>query len=187
VLNYFKYIFGATIILNLKQTLNCMKSAVKLTGLFLFISLLTSCWTKLGDFTVMSNRSIDSNIEYTELSRGIKAVGRQKKKQAGALDVALENMLKQVPGGEFVKNIEVQITWGGKYVKVFGDVWGAKKPEGEATNVKGFQVGDRVQFGKKLGTILSLIDNTFCLVQLDGDAAGTKLRYENLIRIDKKD
>lgn len=166
-----------------------MKKMIRTGAFFICISLLSSCWTKLGDFTVISNRSVnmDGSTQYVELSRGIKAVGRQKKKQAGALDVAIENLLKQTPGGEFVKNLEVMITWGGNYVKVTGDVWGIKKAEGEQTNVKGFQVGDRVQFGKKLGTILSLIDNTFALVQLDGDAAGTKLRYDNLIRIDKKD
>ncbi len=166
-----------------------MKSIIKLICITFLITSLSSCWTKLGDFTVISNRSVttDGSTEYVELSRSIKAIGRQKKKQAGALDVAIENLLKATPGGEFVKNLEVMITWGGNYVKVTGDVWGLKKAEGEKTNVKGFQVSDRVQFGKKLGTILSLIDNTFCLVQLDGDEAGTKLRYENLIRIDKQD
>jgi hypothetical protein len=166
-----------------------MKRFFRTATLLVCISMLSSCWTKLGDFTIISNRSVstDGSTEYVELSRGIKAIGRQKKKQAGALDVAIENLLKATPGGEFVKNLEVMITWGGNYVKVTGDVWGIKKAEGEKTNVKGFQVGDRVQFGKKLGTILSLIDNTFALVQLDGDDAGTKLRYDNLIRIDKKD
>jgi hypothetical protein len=164
-----------------------MKSFAKLSTVFVGIMFLTSCWTKLGDFTIISNRAIDSNTEYTELARTIKAKGKQKNKQAGALDDAIENLLKATPGGEYVKNAQVYITWGGKYVRVTADVWGVKKPDGEATNVKGFQVGDRVQFGKKLGTILSLIDSTFCLVQLDGDDAGTKLRYESIIRIDKKD
>ncbi len=166
-----------------------MKNFIKTGVLFLIIMMLNSCWTKLGDFTIISNRSValDGSTEYVELSRGVKAKGRQKKKQAGALDVAIENMLKATPGGEFVKNISVDITWGGNYVRVTGDVWGVKKADGEQTNVKGFQVGDRVQWGKKLGTILSLIDSSFALVQMDGDEAGTKVRYENLIRIDKKE
>ena len=164
-----------------------MKSMLKFSCVALCIMAMSSCWTKLGDFTVISNRTIENDKEYIELARFIKGKGRQKKKQAGAMEVAVENIIKDVPGGEYLKNAEVYITWGGKYVRVTADVWGLKQPEGQKTNVKGFQVGDRVQFGKKMGTILSLIDETFCLVQLDGDESGTKLRYDAVIRIDKKD
>jgi|GEM_PF-4477780 len=151
---------------------------------------LSGCWTKIGDLSVMSNRLIDDKTEYVELARYIEGKGKQKKKSTGSLENAIEDCIRQVPGGEFIKNTSIKVSGNGRRVRITGDVWGKKKEGSEVVqkeNIKGYVVGDRVQAGRKMGTVISLIDSKQCLVQFDGDAVGTKIEYERLVRIDKSE
>ncbi len=163
-----------------------MRAKLKFGVVIMLSALLSSCWTKLGDLSVASNRLIDDKTEYVELARYITGKGMQKKKSTGALENAVEDCIKQVPNGEFLKNVTVDISDNGRRVKIKADVWGKKTENYVAAkeNIKGFSVGDRVQLGKRVGVIISLVDERVCLVQYDGDAFGTKLQYESLIKID---
>jgi hypothetical protein len=103
-------------------------------GILLTVTLLTSCatsWTKLGSLTMVATRNIDSKTEYKELARYVEGVDKgnydsDKKKYKGTLSSAIDECVKSVDGGEFLKNIEVYISNG--KVKVVADVWGYRAP-----------------------------------------------------------
>jgi hypothetical protein len=89
-----------------------------------------STWQRLGTLTMMSTRNVDSNTEYVELARYVDSESREAKNaikrttvEAGKkLEMAVDRCVATVPGGEFLKN--VQIYMNGSEVKVVGDVWG---------------------------------------------------------------
>lgn len=87
---------------------------------------LQSCWVRLGDLTVLSNRNYDRSEKYVELQRGVRAKGKRKGHAQGALEVAVDKAVSQVPGGEYLSNVTVETNLTGKKVRVTGDVWGKK-------------------------------------------------------------
>jgi hypothetical protein len=92
-----------------------MKTLFNTTGsLLLFAFVISSCAKRLGDLTMISTRNVDSKTEYVELKRYVKGKGKD-------LETAIEKAVKEVPGGEFMKNVTV--FYSGK-IKVEGDVWG---------------------------------------------------------------
>lgn len=101
---------------------------MKKTLLISFLSLgilSTSCkYTKIGDVTVVSTRNFESKAEYVEIARYVRAKGKAKR-GTFALENAIDNAVKSVPGGEFMKNCKVSVR--NDKVKVEGDVWGYKK------------------------------------------------------------
>ena len=73
------------------------------------------------------------------------------------------------------------------YYAAEGDVWGL---DNGVIDYKGFKVGDKVfiigkkaikKIGKKQGTIKSLIDDRYCLVEIEGDLK--KLEYKDITKI----
>src|SRR5947209_8287793 len=92
----------------------------------LYLSLtLTGCgsWKRIGDLTMMASRNLDSKTNYQELSRYTAAP----KHGAPTLEEALDAAVAQVPGGEFMRNVQVYSK--GNRVRVVGDVWG-RRPSG---------------------------------------------------------
>src|SRR5690242_11262117 len=77
-------------------------------------------WKRMGDLTMMSSRNVDSKTTYHELSRYTSAP----KKGAATLEEALDAAVAQVPGGEFMRNVQVYSK--GRRVRVVGDVWGRR-------------------------------------------------------------
>jgi hypothetical protein len=84
------------------------------TSLLITVVLFSSCAKRLGDLTMISTRNVDSKTEYKELKRYVKGKGKD-------LEAAVEDAVKGVPGGEFLKNVTV--SYSGK-IKISGDVWG---------------------------------------------------------------
>ncbi len=85
----------------------------------------SSCkYTKIGDVTVVSTRNFESKGEYTELARYVRAKGKPRDGMF-ALENAIDNAVRSVPGGEFMKNCKISVR--NEKVRVEGDVWGHKK------------------------------------------------------------
>lgn len=114
------------------------------------------------------------------------ARGNQKKitkSKAKTLDDALEQTVREVPGGVFVMNAKIYLVKG-KYFAVEGDVWGLK----QNANYKGYKVGDHVMWktaaGYKKGTVEAIKDSENCVVIEDGTTKRTTIKYVKLMRAD---
>ena len=127
---------------------------------------------------MISQRNIDSKTEYV-LVRSYAGGGKDiKKSKATSLQDAISQTVRDVPGGEFLKNAKVYYV-DGKYIAVEGDVWGLGQGE-----FKGFHVGDRVQWktitGVHVGVIKSFLNSERCMVQEDGKNSANEEYYDKL-------
>lgn len=125
---------------------------------------------QIGKLTMIANRNIDSKTDYVQLRAYMGGSKRELKRlKAKTIEEAIDNVVRNTPGGEFLKNVKIYLIGGTKYA-VEGDVWGLS-----GQNFKGFKVGDKVQysgtFGKtRKGTIAELKNEKECIVKLeDGD------------------
>lgn len=102
----------------------------KLFIIFISISIFTCCKTviRIGDLNTVSNRNIE-NKEYISLKRysggSKKEIKRSKSK---SIEEAIDKTVKNVDGGEFIKNAKIYIIKKRKkqYFAIEGDVWGLK-------------------------------------------------------------
>ena len=127
----------------------------------------------VGDVTMLSTRNVDSSVKYELIKTGTdnsRAAFRHSK--ATNIDQAVNNLVMDVPGGEFLKNVKIYTD--GKKWAIIGDVWGLP----EQANVEGFKIGDAVYIKNSLlsttlngekftkATITGFKDKNTCLVTL---------------------
>ena len=144
-----------------------MKTTAKLyfyLGAIVVIFLTSSCQRRIGDLTMISTRNIDTKTEYKELSRYTKGKGK-------TIEEAVEKSVKQIQGGEYLKNVIVYSR--GKKFKVEGDVWGVN-PESTANTFIDFAVGDTISF--KSGS--SFYDGTIVKVERSPQGFIATVKYE---------
>ncbi len=157
--------------------------------IFFGLLLMTSCAPDVilvGKVNMISNRNINPGDESYVFISAYQGASKQdiKKTRHKSIEDAVDGTVRQVPGGEFLTNVKIYFVKD-EYYMVEGDVWGRSNNSGTVTEtVKGFKSGDRVQYQKRMGTIISIVDSKECLVQLDGDSFGTKMEYEKIIKID---
>lgn len=156
--------------------------------------LMTSCYYRIGDLTMISNRNVDSKTDYKVLQQYVVATAKSKK--GDPLEAALDNAVKKVAGGEFMKNTKIYVKVNGKKIKVEGDVWGIPPVGTNVTksveaNIK-FEVGNSVSFkdsfGKiQEGTILGLNQTTAVISCKNpfGKEVKKELPYEKLTKLGK--
>lgn len=139
---------------------------------------------KIGEVTMISSRNISNLADYERIASY--ARGNQKtikKSKAPTLQAALDQTVREVPGGEFLMNASFYLVKG-KYYAVEGDVWGHK----QNADYKGFKVGDRVMWktvtGYKKGTIEAIKDSENCVIIEDGTMNRTTIKYVKLMRAD---
>ena len=108
-----------------------------------------------------------------------------KKTKATTLDAAVDETVRNVAGGEFLKNVKV---YGVKkkevmYLLVEGDVWGVAGD----VSFRGFKVGDKVQWKEltvyKKGTITGLTDADKCMVKEDGKENSKSFKFSSLTKV----
>lgn len=165
---------------------------------------LSSCagWQRIGDLTMISSRNVDSKTEYTELSRHAKSDSKK------TIEAALDDAVSKVPGGEFMKNIQVYSKKG--KVKVDGDVWGsrptgylsaeekkAKEQQAKLDEKKAladsFKVGDKVTFKAGLtgGYVTAEVtgkDSENAVIEFtdkSGKKKIDKIAFEKLTKVEK--
>jgi len=171
---------------------------MKKSVIIILLLSLSSCYYRIGDLTIISNRNVDSKTDYKMLKQYVVATAKSKK--GDPLENALDNAVKKVPGGEFMKNTKIYVKVNGKKIKVEGDVWGIPVPATTGTvttnvtksveaTIK-FEVGDRVSyktfFGKiEEGIILGLNTNSAIVETKDSKGVSKKveLSYEKLTKI----
>ena len=160
--------------------------------LFVLLSL-SSCYVRIGELTMISTRNVDSKTDYKLIEKYV--VGKARSNSGNALQIAIDNAVKSVPEGEFLRNVRISIKQNGRKVKVEGDVWGIPNVNKQVTkSVKKdieFKTGDRItyknSFGKLVeGKIIGLNQNT-AIVEFTnafGKKAKTEVKYEELTKID---
>lgn len=139
---------------------------------------------EIGKINMISSKNINNLADYELIAAY--ARGNQKKitkSKAETIDAALEQTVREIPGGVFVMNAKIYLIKG-KYFAVEGDVWGLK----QNANYKGFSVGDQVMWktvaGYKKGTIEAIKDSENCVVIEDGTMNRTTIKFVKLMRAD---
>ena len=168
-----------------------MKKTILLS--FIGLTALSSCFTvvDLGRLNMVSSRNIDSKMDNYALLKNY-AGGNQKeikkalkKTKATTMEQAIDETVRNVAGGEFLKNVKV---YGVKkkekiYLFVEGDVWGYK----ENISYRGFKVGDMVQWKEvgvtKKGVVTGLTDSEKCMIKEDGKENSQSLKYTNITKV----
>ncbi len=178
---------------------------MKTTIFFLFVALLfSSCWTRIGDLSMISNRNIDSSKEYDLLAREVKGIARRGK-GSDALERALDKVTVEHKG-EYLMNAKIYVKNNGKKIKVVGDVYGIKEVKaapssnGVDINVTSsvtknieFKTGDTVAFkkgGKLVEGVIVGINSTAAIVEFEAGVTSIKMKkeysFDKLTKIDKK-
>ena len=97
-----------------------MKNTILLISLA-FITL--SCgYKRMGDLTMISNRNVDKSANYVLLARDVEQKIKTRKKDY--LELAIDEAVQSVEGGEYIMNVKLYIKRNGKKIKIQGDVWG---------------------------------------------------------------
>jgi hypothetical protein len=153
---------------------------------FLTVSCAATKVEQIGELSMISRRNIDTKMEYV-LVKSYAGGGKEfKKSRAINIQEAIDQTVRNVPGGEFMKNVKIYLVGekgDKKYFAVEGDVWG----QGEAS-YKGFRVGDKVQWktltGTRVGFIRGFIDDQKCMVQEEGKTVATEEQYDKLRKLE---
>lgn len=154
--------------------------------------LLTSCVSikEIGHVNVLSSRNVvfDGATKYARLATYAgESKSELKKSKSETIDEAVNIVVRNCPGGEFMSNVKIWQITNGKKIRfaVSGDIYGVANENGEVERShRGFAVGDSVVWEEiagqyKRGTIESLIDNETCIVRKE-DGKMVKLKYSKL-------
>lgn len=154
--------------------------------------MLTSCYTviDLGKLNMISDRNVESKADYVLLKNYAGGSSKEikkalKKTKAISLDQAVDETVKNVAGGEFLKNVKVYGVKKKKnmYLYVEGDVWGLT----ENVSYRGFKIGDKVQWkeltGYKKGTITGLTDSQNCMIKEDGQENSKPMKFSSITKV----
>ena len=171
-----------------------MKNIIKCIMLLSIGLMISSCATviQLGKLNMLSNRNIESKIDYVLVKNYAGGSPKEIKKslrktKATTLDVAVDETVKNVAGGEFLKNVKIYGVVKKKqmYLLVEGDVWGISGNE----SFRGFKVGDTVQWKDftvtKKGIITGLTDSEKCMVKEEGKENSQSLKYTSITKVNQ--
>lgn len=158
---------------------NTMKNLIFLV-IAIFIISCTSV-KEIGQVNMISNRNVSPKIDYDLKSSYAGNSNKElKKSKAESIQVAIDNTVKKIPGGEFLMNVHLY-SIGGKYYAATGDVWGMKDNDA----YRGFNVGDKVVF-KKLGKynhgVVSGIKSDKSILIDTEDGKTINLKYDQVTR-----
>lgn len=170
-----------------------MKKSLQLIAAAFVMSLFfSSCVSvkEIGDLNMVSTRNVESDAHYTLISTYIGGDKTEiRKSRSKTIDDAINQTVKSIPGGEYLKNVKIYEVYHGKnnsYYAVEGDVWGLSN--GAAVSYRGFKVGDKVTWkagplgDKKFvtGIITSLKSDKTCLVKRDDNQVIVELSYDDI-------
>jgi hypothetical protein len=171
-----------------------MRHGLKITSsLLTLVLILSSCKTVeyMGTLNMVSSRNIDTKMgDYSLIKNYAGGSASEikkalKKTKASTLEAAVDETVRNVAGGEFLKNVKLYSVKRSKqsFFFVEGDVWGFKNVE----TFRGFKIGDTVQWIEKTkakkGIITGLIDSEFCMVKEDGDDLSRQIKFSNIVKV----
>jgi hypothetical protein len=142
---------------------------------------LTSCISakQIGDLNMISTRNVETKTDYVLIRNYMGGTKKElKRSKAKDLKDAVNNLVKQTPGGEFVKNAKVYLV-NGKYYAVEGDIWGIA----QNVNFRGFKVGDILQYKGNKYSITELKNDKVCTIK-DENEKIREASYDDLKQID---
>ena len=152
-----------------------LKSAAIFAGISLTFA---SCMSvkQIGDLTMISTRNVDTKTDYV-LLRNYMGGTKKELKRSKSIDLkeAVNNVVKQTPGGEFIKNAKVYII-NSKYFAIEGDIWGTE----ENMNFRGFKIADKVQYKGNLYVITELKNDKVCTIKSENDGKVKEVSYSDL-------
>lgn len=151
---------------------------------------------------MIANRNIDSKADYVLLRpySGGNIEAEIKKSRFATMDEAIDNTVKMVAGGEFLKNVKIymiKVSSSNKedtpnyYFAVEGDIWGIKGQELPIGTYQGLKVGDRVQWRvggiNNFGTVTGVDrrDLKKFIVKPDNKKKYITIKDEKLIQINQ--
>lgn len=149
--------------------------------------ILTACgpsFKQIGYLNMISTRNVSTKENYVVIKSYVGSGKKDLKGHKGkTLDEAVTNLVRTVPGGEFVQNAKVYVI-DGQYYSIEGDVWGTA----DGQNFKGFKKGDHVMwkdnFVKFTGVITDLNDDKEVTVKQDENGKIRTVRYSEMSKID---
>lgn len=156
---------------------------VILLSIILFFS--CSSMKQIGDINMVSSRNIETNMNYVLLRSymgGTKQEMRSNKHyEIRTVQDAINKVVKETPGGEFLKNVKIYLI-NGEYFLVEGDVWGTA---GVKENYRGIALNDQVLYknGKIYkGTIVALKNDKICFFQEFGETKISEIGYDKITK-----
>ena len=158
-----------------------MKKIFKAICVCLFLGcMLSSCvqYKEIGRLNMVSTRNVSpGEIKYALLASYAGEDKKDIKKAAGKdLFDAIENVIRQWPGGEFMTNVKIfRVHVPCKKDKKFavaGDIYGIANTDGQVQRTyRGFALGDTVMWkagsGFKSGKIVAFQDDVKCLIKME--------------------
>jgi len=97
---------------------------MKIIILLIFSIIVSGCgWVRIGDLTMVATRNIDTKTDYKLIQNYVEGKGKAGK-GVNPLEQAIDETVKKINGGEFLKNVKIYIKDNGQKVKIEGDVWG---------------------------------------------------------------
>ncbi len=131
-------------------------------AIILFVLIFCSCTSlkQIGSLNMVSQRNVDSKTEYVLLQAYAGSSDHDlKASRATTLEDAIDQTVKKIPGGEFLKNAKIYLVVHGKrfYYACVGDVWGIS---GITASYNGLKAGDKVTW-KNSKLIKSSTDQQF--------------------------
>lgn len=94
--------------------------------LVLPLTMNVSCaYKRIGDFTMLSNRNVDKSTQYVLLERDV--VKKMKTKKKDYMELAVDDAVRGVNGGEYLMNVKLYVSRSGRKLKLVADVWGIKE------------------------------------------------------------
>ena len=151
----------------------------------------------VGEVNMISTRNYDKSVQYQRLTTYSGASKNQMRRaKSTSIDEAVNQTVKEVPGGEFVMNAKIYAVPNNNakkgeprfYYVVEGDVWGIPLAgtNYQGGGYQGFSLGDIIgwQYGGKLkkGKIVALKDSDKCVVE-DEKGVNFTLKYDKLMRL----
>jgi hypothetical protein len=151
------------------------------------LGLITSCMSvkEIGDLNMISTRNVDSKADYVLLRNYMGGTKKElRRSKASTIKNAIDNVVKQTPGGEFLKNAKLYIVQKkfskNIYFAIEGDIWGLESNQ----NFRGFALGSKVQYTSNLkkcvGVITDLTNDKVCQVKNDETGKVTTEKYSEL-------
>lgn len=163
-------------------------SKVKLFLLVASVLITQSCTTvkQIGDINMVSSRNIENNMNYVLLRSYMggnkKETNRSVKLEITTLQDAVNKVVRETPGGEFLKNVKIYLV-DSKYISVEGDVWGLS---GVKENYRGISLNDHVLYknGGSIykGSIVALKNDQICFFQEFGNPKILQITYDNITK-----
>ncbi len=163
-------------------------SNFKLILFLVCVLLINSCTSvkQIGDINMISSRNVEKTMDYVLLRSYMggnhKEIKDSKKLEISSLENAINKVVKETPGGEFLKNVKIYLI-NGKYIAVEGDVWGTA---GVKENYRGISLNDHVLYKNSgnifKGSIVALKNDQICFFQEFGSPNTIQIGYDNITK-----